>query len=271
MNKNKQNIPFDMYANPVPVFPDLIKPMQDKKLKNYAEVCIPNWGAVFPYTVTQNLSQYDIVGAGINFLKAIRLSEAMYKTFFGSGSSSSNGTGSGIDEINDLIAFGGAGNDLGDIINQANSPGGIPSGGSNSSSSNSSSGGSSSSSSSSGGSSTDESYIYYFPYQHGNDKLQYTFHDQAPLKCRNPGQPGLPNLASSTTRQKREHYGLYTIVHWFQQPSCKMSIGDAFDFANALLSFDPTNIDINSFINDLSNADLSDISNLSNQLFGDGS
>ena len=93
MNKNRTNIPFDLYEvrhtnrglginlNLFNFLAEPLEPMDDEDLEDYDRMCIPNWGGTIPFTVFQNLHNVDFIMAGKNFMKAIRLGVGMYKTF----------------------------------------------------------------------------------------------------------------------------------------------------------------------------------------------
>jgi len=86
MNPKQGNIPYDMY-NPATISfetlanPPLFSPMSDGDLKKYGGMCTKNWGASLPITTIESLHHNDIVHAGINFLKALKLGWGIYLTF----------------------------------------------------------------------------------------------------------------------------------------------------------------------------------------------
>lgn len=86
MNQTKGNIPYNMYDGTPKTLdalshPQLLEPMPDGDVSKYKRLCTENWGATLPFTTTQSVNTHDVVHAGINFEKAIRLGVGIFKTF----------------------------------------------------------------------------------------------------------------------------------------------------------------------------------------------
>ncbi|MDZ4786853.1 MAG: hypothetical protein SGJ02_12340 [bacterium] len=86
MNQTQGNIPYNMYSpntiNPESALnPMLLNQMPTEDLEKYGGMCTKNWGASLPITTIESLHHNDIVHAGKNFEKAIRLGWGKYLSF----------------------------------------------------------------------------------------------------------------------------------------------------------------------------------------------